>query len=789
MHGARAALITLNMDYSVFGSDFIFEERPLPEGLPLYATVRAALPHRGKGRLGIVLRVVRISEPCADGDDTVQTITFSDVRNSMFLLSVPTADLEVLELAHQALEGGHYLAVCGDLIDPLAGKGGGRRSVRMHIASLHRDFPQGALHGATRKEMAVIDALIDDPGRAPGDLFRHVVEEAHAILDVAADNLSPRFRWCEKLVVLQALSAGQLDEEINPRLSTYIFSEPGGSKRVLSRLSLLLSPAGAIVQPHNATHAGLTARVEQQARTGWVVHPGVIPRSNHGVCVLEDFHQFNRSLARTVRGTLLSILEDGKIAPQKAACASYETRAAIHINGNRLSSVFNVPLGKGPKARLEDLSLTFDLFSRIDVLVELDCDDDPRDSAIEMSKRPKKRRTPLSQAERQRRTRALKLLVARLLDRFPEVDMSAVEEEVGKLTGDLIDVMREFTAHNQNGEQGMDTDGLVRRLANSVRKLIGASARLDGRGAANRQDIECVWKLLSYKLEVVRFLCSEQSRVQPLGRREDVVRKAERAREQRWQEIAARFGGLAVSAAQVAALLGYNEKQVRRELRQRGLAERGGVFQVPTQVEWQEAVRQARLAELTGGPPAAATVSTPAPAAAAAAGEDQDYAEAGPEEPDGEPEFDDCLPEVPAAFEPILEGLGQIQEELHGEAFRRLMTVVQEEAVTPMKELMLDGLRDLMPPGTVRMAEYEAWMKWVLHPEWEVRALAVLSTYVNSGLPDRERALRDLLEDHPELPDRIKEGIGAAAARLRWYWEREKRAVQRRQQQMLQSVA
>ncbi len=50
--------------------------------------------------------------------------------------------------------------------------------------------------------------------------------------------------------------------------------------------------------------------------------------------------------------------------------------------------------------------------------------------------------------------------------------------------------------------QLFDGDGLMRRIANSIRKLVSAHARLNCRSQATVQDVEVAWDMLSYKLEV-----------------------------------------------------------------------------------------------------------------------------------------------------------------------------------------------------------------------------------------------------------------------------------------------
>lgn len=741
---------------------FARSRTPLPDSVHIFSSSREAVAQRRhlSGPAALLLRVARISEPRVRGELTFHTISFTDANGCGALDSGPVTDPGLVDIAQEALENGRLLCARGLLLSEPLGPRNKDEEVRLHLESLHLRFRPSALLGPGQQDLLRADATIDDLARRPGALERHLLGECNALLDVETDNLSPRFRQCQRLMLLQALSSGQVDEHTNPRLSTYVFSEPGMGKKLLSRMAMLLAPASCLIQPQTATLAGVTACVEQQPRLGWVARPGVVPRANRGVCVYEDFHQFDTPLARALRGNMLSILEDGRIAPSKAAAATYEVQAAVHLNGNRVSSVFDRPCGAGAKGRLSDLALTFDLFSRIDVPVELDCDDDPTDSAIEMSRRPLPPRTPQTDVERYERTGALKVLVARLLDRFPQVDMTPIEEQVGQLTADAIAVLRDVSAPAR--DSGVEVDGLLRRLANTVRKLVGAAARLDGRGVANRSDLEIVWKMVSYKLEVVRYLCGEAARVTPLGRREEVVRKAERAREQRWRDIAARFGGLRIGAAQLGELLGYGEKLVRRELRQRGLVEQGGLFDIPTPLVWEqmrcEALRREALdpaapkAEPPTGPPA------------------DDYARPDPEEGEGGPPPDPRLPPLRAVHEPVLEGLERLADHEKRQVAQDLCKVAFEAQLTDRLTLELRGIQGLLPEGEeVPEPEFSLWLKWVRDPDREVRGLAALATYAEADLPGQQTWLEQQLGRHPDLPPRLRAGVEAVLARLKWH--------------------
>src|SRR5207253_1101839 len=109
--------------------------------------------------------------------------------------------------------------------------------------------------------------------------------------------------------------------------------------------------------------------------------------------------------------------------------------------------------------------------------------------------------TPEYKRALKERERTLKLLVARLIDRFEEVSFDGMEPELDRLMADVDAVIHGFSARmDEEQQQLFDCDGLLKRMANSIRKLVSASARLDGRDHIIQADIDTAWEMLSFKL-------------------------------------------------------------------------------------------------------------------------------------------------------------------------------------------------------------------------------------------------------------------------------------------------
>ena len=176
------------------------------------------------------------------------------------------------------------------------------------------------------------------------------------------------------------------------------------------------------------------------------------------------------------------------------------------------------------------------------------------------------------------------MLCAYLRDLFPVVDLSPVSAALHRAMGELGAILREHTARE---DSGLDVDALVRRMSNSLRKLTGAAARLRGSGVAIEADVDEAFRMLTLKLEVLRWLAGDVESVRPLLPREELVGRAEQQRDLRAREIRRRYGGLREKSSLMALGLRLKEKLVRRELWAMGLVPQDGLWDVPTEEQWE----------------------------------------------------------------------------------------------------------------------------------------------------------------------------------------------------------
>ena len=579
---------------------------------------------------------------------------------------------------------------------------------------------------------ALLEQLISQGEHAISD---HLLNTFHARFGVATGTLSPRFQRGERLTILQALSGGMVRTGVNDRLSLLTVSPPGVGKKILADLAGFLAPLCEVVQPGLLSPAGLGARVE--FRGGWRAVPGVVPRTNHGTLVMEDIHRLDRADLNSVQSILMGILEDARVAPAKAAAATYEARVALHFNANPQSILGgSSDETSDPLQRLLELNLPYDLASRIDVVLPIHSGDDAAQAAIEMVLQEQQEQgepddngdpAPLLPPKAaQREEHLVKLLIARLRERFPTVTLGKTRPLLKQLMKDLTLVIRQAAARLSGAAlRTFDADGLFRRMANSVRKLLGATARLKGRGHVEPADIEEVWELLQGKLEVIQWITGQSRRLQFLGKRADVVKAARDASDARFHQILAACGGQSVGAEAIAKAVGIDVKVAQRELWDRGFKAAHGLYELPTQLVYaaQQAELLSRGGEVTPTPPSDE--------------EEAQVAEAKPE-PAGRPSAADLVPPLPLTYLPLALALAGATTDFAAlkEADELLTRLLWQEPAVPLVlptagYSLLRHLENFHP-----LSNREELHGLLTDPDWDARGIFILSLLNRVNWPD-----------------------------------------------------
>jgi hypothetical protein len=536
-------------------------------------------------------RVIACSEPYLDDNDQCAfDITLQSLRGGPQLRTLPFEDEEMYLSALYALEHGLYVHVKSILIIPEQ-KEKTKRTPVLALVELRDVRSQTELLGSPPEVIKTADRFIEEHEKKKDGILEELTRAGYDYFGGVYTSRSDRTLQCERAVTLQALSAGQVGPTVNPRISMAIVSRQGAGKKMMSNLGLLYAPLGQMVQPTMLSLAGLGASVRMKGG-GYYSVRGIFPNCHLGFVGLEDEHRTSRRIVNDVHGALLGVIEDGVTVMTKAATAQFAAQTAVHMNLNR-QSVINARLpGPGLRGKLKDLGIPVDLLTRIDLLIELAFGDNPTEQAQDMVAQFIPADTPERRKEKADKELLIKTIIARLIDRNLEVSFAGYEDKLRALVGDISILLSHFSSRmSEEHQQLFDADGLLRRMANSIRKLVSASARLSNRSQINDEDIEVVWDLLSFKLEFVRWICEpDAKRVRTLSSRQEAVAEAQKVATARWIEIIQRFGGQRVTLVEMAEQLGLNVRTVGRYLEEHGYYPEFGACRIPTLAEETERV-------------------------------------------------------------------------------------------------------------------------------------------------------------------------------------------------------
>lgn len=518
---------------------------------------------------------------------------------------------------------------------------------------------------------------------------------------------------------------------------------------------------------------------------------------------MEDLHRLDKKELRQVQALLMPVAEDGVIVAAKAASPTYECRTALHVNTNRQSILEAAKDMAGPQGRARDANMPMDLFSRLDLVVDVTGGESASVSTEDMTMRldldGNERQDPCLpdddiRARKDREAHELKLLVARLKDRIPFVRLKPVEAQVRQLVRDLALVTREHTAKIIDEQDGnFAADSLLRRMANSVRKLLGASARLHNRDHATEADVECVWRMLGPKLEVVKWYAGESDRIRPQGTRRRQVDDAKRRKAERWAAILEHFGGLAdVSSEELSNHLGFSTRSIQQELRDHGVRAVKGRYTIPTAEAYEEQVRTQGEPDL--GKQAAILHEDPSgggPIDEELDEQPEEWAEGEGDEESGEAVhvFEDSIQPAPpetAGLQAAFEGI--VEDRYKDEAAKELLQLATQDggstgnAAYSANALMASlGVRSDRRAGLA--GGVEGRMRTLLgDADWVTRGRLAISIYAESTLPRHPQFLKwELRENGDNIPKEVRRDLDAMLARMNFFSDRNyERAVAER---------
>ena len=527
------------------------------DGLQATTTVEELLDH---GALGGVVRFVgrvgAFSSPeiwsTAGSPDQVYKMSFED-SEGRDLSSLTVSSRSTWEPLQRALRLGAPVDVLGTIFVLTDHRGS--HPVFMPLRARLLESCLAAI-GATEAGIRDAELLLHEGLSDPSGLPRFIIQKLRESLGVVGDGMTGDFELAELAAVLQAATIGQLSNA-NPRAHLLLVGQPGSGKKVISSYVDVLQPVLLPAQASTLTRAGLTAGALRK-KGGLVAQPGLIPRAHLGGVAIEDLHGLRASQRDQVFAVLAQVLEDGVVDLSNQANQRFVSATALYLDVNRQSQLradAQVAVG-GPRAMVADLGLRVDLLTRIDLILELPAiAEETIESAQAMCG------ADTGEQGKARTQRRLKVMMAMLRDRHPQVDLEPVVEEMQQALKKLIAPL------NGCRTDDFDPSTFYRRMANSLRKLVAAAARLADRSVAQSSDVGLVVELLQPKVEFIRTLATAIRNLDDKPSRLAAIRRL--------------FGGRVVSPAQVMDALGIPRRTVMRDLNEIGEREGRGKYRIP----------------------------------------------------------------------------------------------------------------------------------------------------------------------------------------------------------------
>jgi hypothetical protein len=403
--------------------------------------------------------------------------------------------------------------------------GADRKDIVLHLLDVRPSTSALNMLAASRDERRTAEehrAGLATAGQAP---LVYMTETLITGLGIAGTDDFPLLRDLLEFTVLQSLAVGRITHA-SARLHLLLVGPPGQGKKLVGVAARMLNPFCSELSASKVSPAGLVG-ASFYGSGGWTSKPGLLPRAAHGVALLQDAHGWSDAVVRQVGPVLQEVIEDGVVRSAVAGGVERAAPVGLIIDANRTSQ-----LDARVEQRAEAAILRLrPLLSRLDVIAEIP--EDPErawDVARQMYGRLRVHREGSTEPPW---ARPLRLLVATLRDRHPEVDLSqvtrAMEGVHANLHEDNRDVLKLIV---QAGD-------IPTRVAISFGRLVAASARAHDRSVASDADVEVALKYLNLKL---RYLAMHAAK--PMSERPDV----QDAR----QDWVSRYAGATVSATDVA---------------------------------------------------------------------------------------------------------------------------------------------------------------------------------------------------------------------------------------------
>jgi hypothetical protein len=374
---------------------------------------------------------------------------------------------------------------------PDAGRGTVRKDIVFHLMDVRPSSSALDMLGASRDERQTAEeqrASLAADGTTP---LRHLTASLIERLGIAATGDFTLLHDLLEFTVLQSLAIGRITHA-SGHLNLLLVGPPGQGKKLVGVAASILNPACSELSASKVSAAGLVG-ASHHGNGGWTSTPGLLPKAAHGVALLQDAHGWSDAVVRQVGPVLQEVIEDGVVRSAVAGGVQRAAPVGLIIDANRTGQLDAKP---GQRAEAPILRLR-PLLSRVDVIAEIPEDADRAwRVGAEMYGRLRVHREGATEPSW---VRGLRLLVATLRDRHPEVDLSNVTAAMKsvhvKLYEDNREVLKLLT---QAGD-------IPTRLAISFARLVAASARAHDRSVATEADVDVALKFVNLKLRYLKM--------------------------------------------------------------------------------------------------------------------------------------------------------------------------------------------------------------------------------------------------------------------------------------------
>ena len=332
-------------------------------------------------------------------------------------------------------------------------------------------------------------------------IFDYLKKQIVTRLSIKGLNSFPELDKAIDLSIVQAFSTGMINNN-SGKIHSLIIGPPGTGKKLVTMAISCLQPVFHQADSMKISMPGVVGSARYKGKR-WSSEPGLIPLSNNGAFVIQDFHAVQNSIKRELYGTFSMVMEDGEVADSTVAKQRHQAIVTIHIDMNKLSDIYlseTVPYT--PHAKLKDIQLPLNILTRFDAIIELERDAQRQlKVALDMHSQPPVISSGKIHEKDKQWSREAKLIVGYIIENY-------FSPKIAKGVLDYIKTKQsKLFEENKNMIDRLSIVGDYQtRLSNSIYKYVFAIARMNLRNKVYRQDVDFAFSFVEYKFKFIKSI-------------------------------------------------------------------------------------------------------------------------------------------------------------------------------------------------------------------------------------------------------------------------------------------